>query len=75
MAAKREMPLHGKRGPYRGGRVRSAALNIKIAPDSLQCLDALAEAEGVTRTVLIERWISEHAPSSTRQESPMAGEV
>ncbi len=65
-AAKREMPRGGKRARKGTGRARSSGLNLLLSPDHKACLTALAEAEGITRTALIERWIDEHSSQPTQ---------
>jgi hypothetical protein len=69
MAAKREMPVGGVRGAYGKGRVRSAQLGVSISPESLERLDAQVKAEGITRTVLIERWIDAYCPPAKRKRA------
>jgi hypothetical protein len=36
-------------------------LNLLLSPKHKALLSEMAEAEGITRTALIERWIDEHA--------------
>ena len=59
-AAKREMPLGGKRAKMGTGRARGKMLGIWLDEHRCQLVAQLAEAEGITRTALIERWIDEH---------------
>ena len=60
-AAKREMPIGGRRARMGTGRARGWQVKVWLTPDHARRLDALAEAAGVTRTALIERWIDEHS--------------
>ncbi len=60
-AATREMPLGGKRAPMGSGRVRTKQLAIWIDDARFATVSQLAEAESITRTALIERWIDKHS--------------
>ena len=62
MMATREQPLGGKRAKMGTGRARASGLNLLLGAEYKERLSQLADAEGVTRTVLIERWIEEHTP-------------
>jgi hypothetical protein len=42
------------------GRARGWQVKVWLTPEHARRLDTLAEAAGVTRTVLLERWIDEH---------------
>ena len=73
MAAKREMPVGGKRAKMGTGRARAHGFRIWLDDERHARLAELADAEGVTRTALIERWIDEHhAPSG--QDAPAVAE-
>jgi hypothetical protein len=67
-AAKREMPLGGKRAKMGTGRARGKMMGIMLDDRRYQLIAELADAEGITRTALIERWIDEHA--AARQPAP-----
>jgi hypothetical protein len=60
-AAKHEMPIGGRRAKMGTGRARGWQVKVWLTPDHARRLDALADAAGVTRTTLIERWIDEHS--------------
>jgi predicted DNA-binding ribbon-helix-helix protein len=60
MAAKREMPIGGKRAKMGTGRARGRMLGVWIDDTRFATLIRIAEREGVTRTALIERWVDEH---------------
>ncbi len=61
MAAKMEMPLDGSRAKMGTGRARSAQIALRFQPKHTLLLDQLADAEGVTRTVVIERALEGYA--------------
>jgi hypothetical protein len=69
-AARKEMPLGGKRAKMGTGRARVKQLGIWIDEERAATLARLADAEGITRTALIERWIDEHAASLRNQQAP-----
>jgi predicted DNA-binding ribbon-helix-helix protein len=70
-AAKREMPLGGKRAKMGTGRARGRLLGVWLDDAHFQKIAELAEAEGITRTALIERWIDEHStPLPEGNQSP-----
>jgi len=60
MAAKREMPVGGKRAKMGTGRARAHGFRIWLDDERHARLAEIADAEGVTRTALIERWIDAH---------------
>jgi hypothetical protein len=61
MAAKLEMPPGGARARMGAGRTRSAQIALRFQPRHELLLDQLATAEGVTRTVVIERALEGYA--------------
>ena len=60
MAAKREMPLGGRRAKMGTGRARGKLLGVWLDKARFAALAAIAERQGVTKTTLIERWIDDH---------------
>ena len=73
MAAKREMPIGGRRAKMGTGRARSSGLNLLLSAEHKAGLSRLAEVEGVTRTALIERWIDQHL-ATLPPDNPLAAE-
>jgi hypothetical protein len=69
-AAKHEMPISGKRAKMGTGRARSHGFRIWLSQEHHEKIAQLADAEGVTRTALIERWIDEHSALLTLAEGP-----
>ena len=61
-AAKREMPIGGRRAKMGTGRARRTQLGIWVDDDHATRLAAYADGLGITRTALIERWIDEYCP-------------
>ena len=73
MAAKREMPVGGKRAKMGTGRARAHGFRIWLDDERHARLAEIADAEGITRTALIERWIDEHRPSAGQDVAAEAG--
>ena len=79
MAAKREMPIGGKRAKMGTGRARAHGFRIWLDDERHARLAEIADAEGITRTALIERWIDDHhvpmapaAPTGAGGDQPLA---
>jgi hypothetical protein len=75
MAAKREMPLGGRRAKMGTGRARGKMLGVMLDDARFERIAQLADAEGVTRTALVERWIDEHTPAVEPPDAPSTDTV
>ncbi len=64
-AATRDMALGGKRARMGTGRARTVQRGARISEGHARRFTAVALAEGITRTTLIERWIEEHFPPAS----------